>query len=158
MDIGMKGKRVLVTAGAQGIGLAISDDSARLAVPYEVRERRGLKHDVAELLQTARTLRVGRVVFGLPRQSEGAGLHHAQQVRGLAVALQKALDDAQMSVEIVWWDERFSTAEALGNMRNLGISARQGRESVDAHAASVILQGYLDAQRRDENLEEEELF
>ncbi len=151
-------KHLAIDFGKKRLGLAISDDDARIAVPYEVRERRGLKHDVAELLQTARTLRVGRVVFGLPRQSEGAGLHHAEQVRGLASALQSAFDQAQMSVEIAWWDERFSTAEALGNMRNMGISARQGRESVDAHAASVILQGYLDAQRRDENLEVEELF
>ena len=143
-------KHLAVDFGKKRLGLAISDDGGRIAVPYEVRERRGLKRDVAELLETARALRVERVVFGLPRQAEGAGVHHESEVRGLAAALQSAFGEAQMPVEIAWWDERFSTAEALGNMRSLGISARQGKESVDAHAASVILQGFLDSQRRDE--------
>lgn len=151
-------KHLAIDFGKKRLGLAISDNDARIAVPYEVRERRGLKHDVAELLQTARALRVERVVFGLPRETEGDGVHHAEQVRGLARALQNAFNDVQMTVEIAWWDERFSTAEALGNMRTIGISARQGRESVDAHAASVILQGYLDAQRRSENFDGEERF
>jgi putative Holliday junction resolvase len=91
-------KHLAVDFGKKRLGLAMSDESGRFAVPYEVRERRGLKRDVAELLQAARSLRVERVVFGLPRQAEGAAVHHESEVGRISPPRQKPLDHGQNAV------------------------------------------------------------
>lgn len=139
--------RVLaIDFGKKRLGLAVSDDRGLLAAPLRVLERRGLRRDVAEIVETARGLRTERIVLGLPRAAQSEEVHHEAAIRAFAAALQNALREAGLNSDIAWWDERFSTAEALGQMRALGISSRQGKDSVDAHAAAVILQGYLDAQ------------
>jgi putative Holliday junction resolvase len=141
-------KHLAIDFGLKRLGLAISDEQGVMAVPYEVRERQSLKRDIAGIVETARGLRAERIVLGLPRAAHSGAIHHEEQIRGFADALEKALAAADLEIPLVWWDERFSTSEALGQMRALGISTRQGKESVDARAASVILQGYLDAQRQ----------
>lgn len=141
-------KHLAIDFGKKRLGLAISDEGARVAVPYEVRERRGLKKDVRGLVETLRTQHIGRVVLGLPHHAEGEGVHHAEVLRALADALQNSLHEAELPIEIAWWDERFSTAEAWRGLRAMGISTRHGKSDIDAHAAAVILQGYLDAQQQ----------
>ena len=129
------------------MGLAISDERGVMAVPYEVRERRSLKRDIAGIVETARSLRVERVVLGLPRAAHSGEIHHEEQIRGFAAALETALREANLEISLMWWDERFSTVEALGQMRAIGFTSRQSKGSVDAQAAAVILQGYLDSLR-----------
>jgi RNase H-fold protein (predicted Holliday junction resolvase) len=90
---------------------------------------------------------------GKPRhlQSGATGASEAG-AEAFVAALGAALQEAQIAVPIERWDERFSTREALNQMREAGISQMQGRQSngansTDARAAAVILQGFLDAQR-----------
>ena len=138
--------------GLKRLGLALSDDRGFLAAPYAVRERKALKRDIADLTQTIQELRVARVVFGRPRGLEEGIEHHKNKIEQFANALELSLREAQLSITIEWWDERFSTAEAWRGLRESGISTRAGKENVDAHAAAVILQGYLDARRRNNQL------
>jgi putative Holliday junction resolvase len=139
-----------VDFGKKRIGLAISDDAGMFASPYATRRRRGTAHDVEEIIATLRGLGAQGVVFGLPRSSDGTRGPMENDTRALAAALQERLRSSGMETEVEWWDERFSTAEALTHMRAAGISQKRGRESggtdsVDARAAAVILQGFLDA-------------
>lgn len=140
-------KHLAIDFGLKRLGLAISDERGVMAVPYEVRERQSLKRDIAGIVETARSLRVERVVLGLPRAAQSGAIHHEEQIRGFAAALESALNEANLEIPLVWWDERFSTAEALGQMRAIGFTSRQSKGSVDAQAAAVILQGYLDSLR-----------
>ncbi|MDQ3815626.1 MAG: Holliday junction resolvase RuvX [Armatimonadota bacterium] len=138
--------------GLRRLGLAVSDETGTLASPYATRDRKGNRFDVDDIIATMRGLGIERVVLGLPRQAEGQHVHHEEATRAFAAALQEGLRDAGMADEIEWWDERFSTAEALTQMRAAGISQRRGRtsggaNSVDARAAAVILQGFLDRRR-----------
>ena len=146
--------------GRRRLGLAVSDPDGRIATPYAVRERRGTRHDVADLLQTIRGLEIESIVFGLPHtlQKDGAESDTARLARDFAAALETALRAAGQTQKISWWDERFSTTQALQQLRTLGISQRRGRatsgaQSVDARAAANILQSYLDS-RQAENREE----
>ena len=142
-------QRVLaIDFGLKRLGLALSDDRGVLAAPYAVRERKGLKRDVADLTETIKELRVALVVFGRPRGLQEGTEHHKSQIEQFSSALESALREASLPIAIEWWDERFSTAEAWRGLRASGISSRAGKEQIDAHAAAVILQGYLDAQRR----------
>lgn len=138
--------------GLQRIGLAVSDETGGLAWPYATRQRQGNKRDVADLIATVRGLSIEGLVIGLPRSASGAQGDLEARVRAFAGVLQDGLKAAGLTIELFWQDERFSTAEALKQMRVAGISQRQGRESsgsdsVDARAAAVILQGFLDARR-----------
>ena len=142
-----------VDFGARRIGLAVSDDTGTLASPYATHERRGTKHDVTAIVDAVRGLSIQRIVFGLPRALSGGEGTAEAAVRAFAAQVKTALRAANLPAEIEWWDERFSTREALGQMRVAGISQRRGREatgsdSVDARAAAVILQGFLDSRRQ----------
>ncbi len=147
--------------GKRRLGLAVSDVSERLATPYAARERNGTRRDVADLLETIRGLQIDGVVFGLPHnlQKDGAPNEMLRLTRDFAAALETALGAAKLNLRIEWWDERFSTSEALNQMRAAGISQKRGREagdanSVDARAAANILQGFLDHRNKADSHED----
>lgn len=135
--------------GERRIGLATCDDEERFASPHGVRERQGTRRDVAAIVETIRGLGVQGLVFGLPRAVHGGTGNSEPAVKKFALSLEEELRAANLPIALEWWDERFSTREALSQMRTLGISQKRGREStdsnsVDARAAAVILQGFLD--------------
>jgi putative Holliday junction resolvase len=92
-----------------------------------------------ELLEAHRP--VG-VVVGLPLTGEGEEGPSAAAARELAAAIER-----RSGLPLELWDERMSTARALAAIREQGGSARGRREDVDALAAAVVLQHYLDARR-----------
>ena len=132
--------------GMRRLGLAISDDSGRLASPYAVRERRGTKADVADIVVTLRGLGAEALLVGRPRSTQDGQIGDSERAADAFVqALETALRHAGLAVPVERWDERFSTREALGQLREAGISQKRGREDigsggVDARAAAIILQ------------------
>ncbi len=150
MSIAMSSsQRVLaIDFGLKRLGLALSDDRGLLAAPYAVRERKNLMRDIADLTQTIADLRVTTIVFGKPLGLEEGTEHHAAPLEKFVTLLESSLREAGLNIALEWRDERFSTAEAWRNLREGGISTRVGKDQVDAHAAAVILQGYLDAKHQ----------
>jgi putative Holliday junction resolvase len=145
-------KYLAIDYGEKRIGLAVSDESGEFAWPHGVRERTGSRRDVEGIIEAVRGLGIEGIVCGLPRATSGGQGQSEPAVRAFVESLQSALRAGGITIEIEWWDERFSTKEAHGQMRHLGISQRRGREatgsdSVDARAAAVILQGFLERRR-----------
>ena len=131
-----------VDAGERRIGLALSDELHVLASPVAILERRhGLRRVLDELLDLTAREHVERIIVGLPLNADGSEGLQARRARDFAAVAERVL-----GVPITLWDERLSTQEARTLLR-----ARGGRtpRHVDAAAAAVILQDYLDAQRRD---------
>lgn len=83
---------------------------------------------------------VGEIVVGFPRSLSGDVGPQAEAVRSFARQIEDAVD-----VPLVLWDERLSTVTAARLMRERGQSARDSKATIDAVAAAVILQDYLDA-------------
>jgi putative Holliday junction resolvase len=140
--------------GRRRLGLAVSDPEGSIAVPYASRQRQGTRRDVADLIETIRGLNAESIVFGLPHNLEigGAENDSLRLARNFAAALETQLRAQNLPHAIEWWDERFSTTQALHQMQTLGISQREGRNavgdgSVDARAAANILQSFLDSQK-----------
>ena len=140
--------RVLaIDFGSRRIGLAISDPSGTIASPLRVLER-GADHasDHAAIVRVARELDVDRVVVGWPRSLSGREGPAALAVREEVVELEAA---AGPSLRVDLHDERFSTVTAARHLRDArpkrGKRAPRTRENVDAAAAAVFLQSYLDA-------------
>ena len=129
--------------GARRIGVAISDPLGMSASPLEVLldiDAAGLRGYVEEKIQQG----VDVVVIGLPLTLAGREGEQAQVTREYARAVQEIA-----GIRVIFWDERLSTVEAERRLKEAGRSLR-GRE-VDAEAAAVILQAYLEYRgRKDE--------
>jgi len=129
--------RVLaLDVGERRIGVAVSDLTGTLATPHSVIRRRSKTEDFASVLRLVAELGVERVVVGLPLASDGQLGPQARRVARYARALANSLN-----VPVELYDETLSTltAETL-----LTESGGQRRTPIDAAAAAVILQDYLD--------------
>ncbi|HEY7478817.1 MAG TPA: Holliday junction resolvase RuvX [Actinomycetota bacterium] len=126
--------------GDARIGVAVSDPDRRVAVPtgtIRVGQPPGELKAVAALVREhGATL----VVVGHPRSLDGSLGPQARHAEAFAEALR-----AVVGVAIELQDERFTTVEAERGLREAGVSGRRRRDAVDAAAASVILQSWLDA-------------
>jgi putative Holliday junction resolvase len=137
------GRLLAVDWGEIRIGLALSDESQILATPLEtLRRRQGKRFPMPRFLElTALHHPVGLVV-GLPLSSEGTEAESAAAARDLASALAR-----RTGLPLQLWDERMSTARALAAVWEQGGSTRGRKADVDALAAAVLLQHFLDARR-----------
>jgi putative Holliday junction resolvase len=137
------GGRVLgLDLGDARIGVAISDDRRRLAVPLGT-VRTGAPADVQAVARLVREHGVSLVVVGHPLLLSGRAGDRAHLAERFAEALRTVLD-----VPVVLHDERLSSAEADRALREAGRSGRERRREVDRSAAAVILQSWLDAHGR----------
>jgi putative Holliday junction resolvase len=137
------GRLLAVDWGDVRIGLALSDESQVLASPLETLVRRaGKRFPLPRFLQLVADHRPVGVVVGLPLTGEGTEEASAVAARDMAAAIARR---SGLPVEL--WDERLSTARALGIIREQGGSTRGRREDVDALAAAVVLQGFMEARR-----------
>jgi putative Holliday junction resolvase len=139
----LQGRLLAVDWGDRRIGLALSDESQVLASPLETLSRRpGKRFPMPRFLELVAEHRPVGVVVGLPLTGEGAEEASAVAARELA-----ALIERRTGLPLELWDERMSTARALSAIREQGGSTRGRREEVDALAAAVVLQGFLEARR-----------
>jgi putative Holliday junction resolvase len=125
--------------GTRRIGLAISE-SGVFARPHGVLHRKSIKEDFARLQRLITELKIERVIVGLPYSLSGHGEigPQAQQVKRYAEALAKTIP-----VPIEYFDESYSTVDAQAQLAMSG----QKKVPIDAAAAAVILQNYLDSLR-----------
>ncbi len=134
---------VAIDWGEIRIGLALSDESQTLASPLETLTRRaGKRFPMRRLLELVGAHQPVGVVVGLPLTGEGEEKENARAARELAGAVTRR---SGLPVEL--WDERMSTARALGLIWEQGGRTRGRKEDVDALAAAVFLQHFLDARR-----------
>jgi putative pre-16S rRNA nuclease len=125
--------------GARRIGVAVGGVQVRLATPLGVIQRGKLENDAASINRFTEEYSASRIVIGLPLELDGSIGLQAKQVLDYASRLAPLL---QQPYE--FFDERYSTAEALSRRRAAGLTDKRGRATIDAAAAAVILQDYLD--------------
>jgi putative Holliday junction resolvase len=129
--------------GARRIGLALSDETQTLAQPLATLTRRtGKRFPMREFLTLLERHAVTGVVVGLPLDQAGAEGDSADAARTLAADIARS---SGKPVEL--WDERLTTARALQAVHEMGGTTKGRKDDVDALAATVLLQHYLDAKR-----------
>jgi putative Holliday junction resolvase len=137
------GRLLGVDWGEKRIGIALSDESRAIAQPLTTLTRRpGKRFPMKDLLALAQEHAVTGVVVGLPLEADGSDGEPAAAARALAADIGRI-----GALPVTLWDERMSTARALQTVRELGGSTRGRKADVDAMAAAILLQHYLDAQR-----------
>jgi putative Holliday junction resolvase len=130
--------------GDARIGVALSDDDRRVAVPIGTVHVGQPPGELVAIADLAREHDANLLVLGLPLSMDGTRGSQAAHVEAFADAL-----SAVVHVPIAFQDERLSTVEADRKLGQAGVPARERRRIVDATAAQVLLQAWLDAQGRD---------
>jgi putative holliday junction resolvase len=138
------GRILAVDWGSKRIGLALSDETQTLAQPLPTLTRRaGKRFPMAQLLDQITQHQVVGIIVGLPLDESGAEGDAAHAARALADDIKKRVGELEVSM----WDERMTTARVLAAVREMGGSTRGRKEDVDAMAAALLLQHYLDARK-----------
>ena len=123
--------------GDRRIGLALSDPTGFLASPFGFVERG--PSDLEDIVRIAEENEVAEIVVGLPLSMSGDSGVQAGKVRAFIRDLR-----SQTDLPIKTVDERLSTVQAQGMLQQSGRRRRGDRGQLDAAAAAVILQAYLD--------------
>ena len=129
--------------GERRVGIAVSDPTGTVARPLRVLMRGSREEDFAAIAALVAEHDVGLVVVGQPLSLDGTEGPQARRVARYAEALA-----AGLGVEVVLWDERYTTVRAheiLAQRSKRKRRAGTGGE-VDSIAAAVILQSYLDSE------------
>jgi putative Holliday junction resolvase len=132
--------------GEKRIGVAVSDVSGTLARPLGVLRPSGLEVDALDVVATeiarlaAEEDGLGEIVIGLPRRLDGSPSDMTPRVEQFARRLQ-----TKTSLPVTFQDERLSSREAESRLALRDKDWRSRKARLDAAAAAVILQDYLDA-------------
>ncbi|HEY7474371.1 MAG TPA: Holliday junction resolvase RuvX [Vicinamibacterales bacterium] len=142
--------RVLaIDPGARRLGLALSDATGTLATPWRVIESGGsIKADIEKLAAIVTGLRgeddsLAMIVVGLPLRLDGTPTDQTTRARELAARLESVT-----GLPIVLQDERLTSTEAEQRLALRMPDWRKRKEKLDAAAAAIILQDYLDRRER----------
>jgi putative holliday junction resolvase len=143
MSIPTTGRILSVDWGEIRIGLALSDETQTLASPLETLVRRaGKRLPMPRLLELTTLHRPVGIVVGLPLAPDGSEEDSAAAAREMAGTIAR-----RTGLPLELWDERMSTARALAAVWEQGGTTRGRKAEVDALAAAVLLQHFLDARR-----------
>jgi putative Holliday junction resolvase len=127
--------------GDRRTGVAVGEVLAR---PLTVLRRRSKAEDFGTIACLVCEHNVDTLVVGLPLNMDGSKGFQALRTERYAHLLESALLELGLHVELVFWDERMTTEAAKEAMIDGGGSLKRRQRRVDAVAAAVILQSYLD--------------
>ena len=135
-------KTMGIDFGLARIGFALSDDTKFLAMPFETYKRKGEEIDINHLIDIIKTKNVDEIVCGLPMNMAGEEQEIAMKTREFMLKLNE-----QTNIKIEFVDERLSSLMAEEMLKETERDWKKRKEKLDAVAASIILQDYLDGVR-----------
>jgi putative Holliday junction resolvase len=124
-------------------GVALSDLLCSIVGSTTVVPSRNREKAIADIVRIAKEQEVGQIVVGLPRNMDGSEGPRAQLCREFAELLREAT-----GLEVIMWDERRTTVEAHNILSQHNYHGQKRKNTVDAVAASLILEGYLNSLKR----------
>lgn len=119
-------------------GVAISDLLCSIVGTTTVIHSRNADKTLVELQRIVKENDVGEIVMGLPKNMDGTEGSRAQLCRDFAQAVENAT-----GIKVAMWDERRTTVEAHNILSAHNYHGKKRKNTVDAVAASLILEGYL---------------
>lgn len=136
-------KRIMgIDYGDARTGVAISDLLCSIVGSTRVVPSRNTDKAVADIVRLAADNEVATIVVGLPRNMNGTEGPRAELCREFAARLER-----ETGLEVVLWDERRTTVEAHNILSQHNYHGKKRKDTVDAVAASLILEGYLNSRK-----------
>jgi putative Holliday junction resolvase len=139
-------RALAIDYGERRVGLALSDPSATIAQPLPTLIRRaGKRPPVSKILEIISSNDVDSIVVGLPLTLAGDDSDWTRSVRDFAATLEK-----RSGIKVDMLDERLTSVRAERAVRELGLkkSQREQKDRIDAAAAMILLQMYLDQKKK----------
>ena len=137
-------KRIMgIDYGDARTGIAISDLLCSIVGSTTVVPSRNKEKAIADIVRLVKENEVGQIVVGLPRNMDGTEGIRAQLCREFAEDLKMAT-----GLPVDMWDERRTTVEAHNILSQHNYHGQKRKNTVDAVAASLILEGYLAFRKR----------
>ena len=135
-------RTMAIDYGDARIGLAVSDTLGLLCGEAWTMEEWNMERASMRIAEEAARREVSTLVLGLPKNMDGSEGPRAEKSRAFAALLER-----DSGLPVVLWDERRSSIEAHAILHAAGKKEKLHRRTVDAVAASLILEGYLGRQR-----------
>lgn len=124
--------------GDQRIGIALSDLTRTLCGEAFTMKEWNMERAAERIAEEVTKREVGKLVLGLPKNMDGSEGPRAQLSRQFAELLKE-----RTGLDVVLWDERRSSIEAHAILHANGRKMKDHRKSVDAVAATLMLEGFL---------------
>jgi len=137
-DIPEEGRLIGLDVGGKRIGVAVSDEGQILSSPLGMVESG--KRAIAEIGRIAQETGAVAIVAGLPTGMSGREGAQAAETRRFADLVGDTLD-----LPLSYWDERLTSSQAERMLVDAGMRRKDRRGQIDALAASLMLQNYLDS-------------
>jgi putative Holliday junction resolvase len=126
--------------GTRRMGIALSDEMKTIASPVEFIPAEPFADFLERLRTLVREKEVELIVVGMPRNMDGSYGPAALKVQEFVAVLKSAV-----AVPIRTWDERLTSAQANRFLIQGNVRREKRKEKVDAMAAAILLQSYLDS-------------
>ncbi len=134
--------------GTRTLGISMSDITRTIASSFKTIRFPEAEYDtlIEPLQAIVEEYQVGKIILGLPKN-----MNNSIGDRALTTLEFKALLEEKIKLEVVMQDERLSTVEATNYLLEADLSRKKRKDKVDAVAANIILQTYLDKEREENN-------
>ncbi|MFZ5965990.1 MAG: Holliday junction resolvase RuvX [Bacillota bacterium] len=129
--------------GDKTIGIAVSDIMEFISQGVETIRRTNIKADLRRIEELIQENEIGKIVVGLPKNMNGTIGPQGEKVLDFVDRLKK-----RFPIEIILWDERLTTVAAERMLIQADVSRGKRKQVIDMVAATYILQGYLDSQKK----------
>ena len=132
--------------GSKTVGVAVCDPLGLTAQTVETivrKEEDKLRRTFRRIEDLAREYEITSIVLGYPKNMDGSVGERARKTEEFKDMLEK-----RTGFPVILWDERLTTVEANGILRESGVPASERKKVIDQVAAGIILQSYLDTMER----------
>jgi putative Holliday junction resolvase len=129
--------------GSHTIGVAISDELGMTAQGLKTIKRKSMEEDLKEISLIIAQFKIDKIVVGLPINMDGTIGKQAEMVSQWVKIIKE-----KISLPIETWDERLSTVEASKVLLDVDLSRKKRKGVIDKLAAVLILQGFLNQSRK----------
>ena len=137
--INNKSRLIGVDMGSKRVGLSISDENRKIAVPLKTVNYQNIQILADELKKIANEKNVHAIIFGNPKNMDGTEGGSSQSVKDKVKLISE-----KIQIPIFLWDERLSTVGAFNLSSELDVNVTKRVKNIDKNAAAFILQGVLD--------------
>ena len=137
--INNKSRLIGVDMGTKRVGLSISDENRKIAIPLKTINFENIQILSKELKEIVNENNVHAIIFGNPKNMDGTEGSSSQSVKDKVKLISE-----KIQIPIFLWDERLSTVGAFNLSSELDINVSKRVKNIDKNAATFILQGVLD--------------
>lgn len=130
---------ICIDPGVKRIGIAISDESGTIAIPFKVINHVSREMDAGNIVKIAKESCAETIIMGLALSETGGDTASSRRARNLAEEIMR-----QSGLSVKYWDESLSSMDAIEIRRELGSGIKNNSKQIDHLAASLILQSYLE--------------